>query len=360
MKKKTLISVPDFNKLGGVAVSFRVLSQVKEDSISYFHFNGYEKLPKIIVAGLKVIEFLLRVPFYDIVHFNPSFNKSALRRDFAFIKLAKFFNKKVIIFIHGWSLPYEVYLNENTEERNEIVRQLNLVDHFFILGKVFKEKLWNMGVSKNITMSITSSVADIEENTCHHIQDKVKSCHNKQNWKFLFLSRLEPDKGAEIAIYAFDKVQKKFKDKRMTLYVAGDGSMKEELEYLVKSKDIKNIIFPGYVKEDKKYVLFKESDIFIFPTCYGEGLPTVILEAMFYGLPIISRVNAGIPDVVLVGENGYLTKSTDFIVFSEFMEKYILNIDEFKRTIRNNHDKAIKSFTKESVLERHLNIYNSI
>jgi glycosyltransferase involved in cell wall biosynthesis len=108
----------------------------------------------------------------------------------------------------------------------------------------------------------------------------------------------------------------------------------------------------------KKNVLVS-SHIMLFPTYYGEGLPVCILEAMLYGMPIISRVNAGIGDVVQQNVNGYITESVEPEVFTEYLVKIALNKDLYNKMAKNNHSEALEKYTAPIIREKVLNIYRS-
>ena len=56
---------------------------------------------------------------------------------------------------------------------------------------------------------------------------------------------------------------------------------------------------------DEKEKLYSEADIFLLPTYYlGEGQPISIIEALSYGLPVISTNFRGIPEQIKNNENG--------------------------------------------------------
>ncbi|MBK7855969.1 MAG: glycosyltransferase [Bacteroidetes bacterium] len=69
------------------------------------------------------------------------------------------------------------------------------------------------------------------------------------------------------------------------------------------------IVNHGPVKGDKKFKIFSEADIFVFPTYYrNEGHPWVTVEAMAAGLPVISTDHAAISESVHDGQNGFLVE----------------------------------------------------
>ena len=125
-------------------------------------------------------------------------------------------------------------------------------------------------------------------------------------------------------------------------------------------KKVKNIEFVGHVKGNLKGKLLNECHVMLFPTYYGEGLPNSILEGMLYGMPIISRINAGISDIVKNEVNGFITSSLESNVFSSYLEKIVLDKEKYIEISKINHDTALNRFTTEKVRERLLSIYSTL
>ena len=127
--------------------------------------------------------------------------------------------------------------------------------------------------------------------------------------KILFLARLERAKGVFETVDAV----KILSDKGLpvSLSIAGDGSVKQEIEgYAAGLALPDNVIsFSGYVRDKEKVSAFKEHDIYCFPITYGEGLPNSMLEAMAFGMPLITRPPGGIYDMFESGKMGYITES---------------------------------------------------
>lgn len=66
---------------------------------------------------------------------------------------------------------------------------------------------------------------------------------------------------------------------------------------------------PGAIYGSAKERLFRESDIFVFPTFYEqEAFPLVNIEAMRAGLPVVSSNEGSIPEMVIDGLNGYIVE----------------------------------------------------
>ena len=132
--------------------------------------------------------------------------------------------------------------------------------------------------------------------------------HKQQTSYFtlLFLGLLGKNKGIYDLLECIRDHKVEFQGK-LKLYIGGNGEI-ENVKQLIKEYGIADIvIFEGWVSGDKKIELLNNSDAYILPS-YKEGLPISILEAMSYGMPIISTPVGGIPEIVSNGENGYLVE----------------------------------------------------
>ena len=84
------------------------------------------------------------------------------------------------------------------------------------------------------------------------------------------------------------------------------------------------INFHGWVSGDMKIKLLNLADSFILPS-YVEGVPISILEAESYGVPILSTIVGGIPEIVTDGDNGLLFKPGDKVAIKEAIDKVLYN-----------------------------------
>jgi colanic acid/amylovoran biosynthesis glycosyltransferase len=99
--------------------------------------------------------------------------------------------------------------------------------------------------------------------------------------------------------------------------IVGDGDLREVLERMVKEKGIGRMVsLRGYLPTRKVYEMLAGADIFVLLAeidinGYRDGFPTVILEAMLMGLPVVSTWISGIPEMVVHGETGLLVHEHD-------------------------------------------------
>lgn len=114
----------------------------------------------------------------------------------------------------------------------------------------------------------------------------------------------------------------------------GEGPDEEMLRAATKAYHLENHVSFFPFTREPNYV-FERIDILALPSFYKEGLPNVILEAMSMQLPVISTDLAGIPEVVINGETGYLTDPANIEQFTDAIEKLWESKETCERMGRN-------------------------
>jgi len=356
---RILVLTPDLSQSGGVTNYYNALRLSDSHDVDYFFVNKQHTksiASKVYYAIFIYLGFLREAISCQLIHINPSLNLKSFYRDMIFIFISRILGKKVLIFFHGWEDDFQKSI-KNSRLMSYLFRHTYAkANRYIVLSKEFKSKLITLGVSEDTPFHIETTVADSSYIKNFDIKEKIKSADNHINC--LFISRILKDKGIYIAIDAFVKCQEEMSGHAMTFNIAGNGDELEAVQNYVNEKGWSNINFTGHVSGNEKMQLLEKNHIMIFPTYYGEGLPSCILEGMLYGMPIISRINAGIPDVVEHGVNGYLTESIDSSVFAGFLRDIILDKDMYSKIAFTNHNKAQEEFTTEKVRERILSIYD--
>ena len=90
------------------------------------------------------------------------------------------------------------------------------------------------------------------------------------------------------------------------LVLAGDGPLRGKIEALIKRLDLASRVrVTGWISSDRVRAEIMAARALILPS-FAEGLPVVLMEAMALRRPVLSTYVAGIPELVIPGENGWL------------------------------------------------------
>ena len=120
------------------------------------------------------------------------------------------------------------------------------------------------------------------------------------------------------------------------------------------------IQFVSYIRAEEKRKMLERFHLLCLPTSHGQGLPNSIVEAMAFGMPIITRPVGGIPDNFTEGKNGYYVESLDKNCSSGLLRNVISDKDGLARMIVNNYNFASNRFAASIIAGRLDNIYKTV
>ncbi|KFF02521.1 glycosyltransferase family 4 protein [Flavobacterium hydatis] len=341
MKKNILIISPHPKLLGGVANHYLGLNDLWDNSINYEHYGKREKIPAFLTFFYDLIKYVLKLIFKrpDIVIVNPSLRRYQIMRDGLYLILARILMIDVITFIHGWDEEYARIIIRKPSFFKFVYNKSAFI---YILSSSFKEQLLEMGITCPILLTTTK----VDDKLIKDFDINLKT--GKIN-NILFLARIEKEKGILITIDAFIILKRKYD--WLTLTIVGSGTLLNEAREYVGEKNIKDISFTGPLHGMDVAKEYNKSDIYILPT-YGEGMPTSVLEAMAFGLPIITRPVGGLNDFFDTKNMGSLVADLSPESFAFELEKYILDADKTKNSAQFNHQYAVNRFLASSVVNK--------
>ena len=132
---------------------------------------------------------------------------------------------------------------------------------------------------------------------------------------------------------------------RMTLTIAGPGTSPEQIERFFGNELAGTILVRPVVPSDQMPELYLEHDVFIFPSLM-EGLPTVIMEAMASGMPVITTETCGMPDVVENEFNGLLVPPADAVALENAILRLYSSAD-LRRKLGQQAQESMRRHTWE-------------
>ncbi|WP_396182475.1 glycosyltransferase family 4 protein [Flavobacterium sp.] len=141
------------------------------------------------------------------------------------------------------------------------------------------------------------------------------------------------------------------------LHLIGDGPLRTEIEQAVAEKNLAdNISFYGFSKEAINYM--HQADVVVLPSII-EGLPGVILEAMYAKTPVIAYNVGGISEVIQNGATGYLVEKGDEMGFVHALEQVKINGKEASY-VKNANELVVQKFNNTYLAQQFETVYKAL
>jgi len=228
----------------------------------------------------------------------------------------------------------------------------NYSEDFSFINKIHTSILLN-SFEKVVLVSPSKFIADELRKTGY---ENVKVIHNgvavsskKKTYnktpKFLYVGSLSENKGIRILVDLFSK-------NNIGLTVVGAGPL---LSY-VRTK--KNIFVIGYDDNPERHYL--DHDILIVPSIVKENQPTVVLEAMSYGLALIASNIGGIPELIEHKKTGLLFNHRDENDLRNQLDFLINCPEEIRKMGERARERVRKEFNWDETVASYLTLYQDL
>ena len=214
--------------------------------------------------------------------------------------------KRMIVHFHG----YDISKALKSKKYLEWLIEFSVNNQIIVPSNYNANRIETLGcIKENITVIPYSFYGDIS-----------RKCDNKIDFDLIFVGRFVSKKDPRILIYALKEVVNYFPD--VKLCMVGSGYLYNDvLKLIVKFNLGKNVILKGLISQNEVYNLLLKSQIYVQHSVTAidgdqEGFPNSILEATSLGLPVVSTLHAGIPEIILDGKSGFLVQEYDYILMA--------------------------------------------
>lgn len=298
-KPKVLYISPSLTVKGGI--SSLIMSYLKSDLAEkyrlitvYSHVSG-SKLVKSIQAVKGLVLTTINIVFngIDIVHFHGGGCVSALRK-YVYFRLIKLFGCKVIFHLHGGAFPQQ-YKKLSAIFQSLITKMFEQSDVVICLSEFFRKEI--LAIAPNATVIVQmNSVVLPQRMRLHKQQDEIR---------ILYLGLINEKKGFFDLLPVMGRICGEIGNVRLIVGGVGEEKrMRQEIGHLGISDYVE---YQGWLEPEERDNLLSTVDILVLPS-YIEGMPMTILEAMSFGIPVVSTRVGGVPDIVIDGETGFLVE----------------------------------------------------
>lgn len=268
------------------------------------------------------------------------------------IKLLKKFPGPRIISFHGADLS-------NSYTECQYRKLWSLVEVVLCRCKAFYPILEKLGCpNEKIRLNYTGIPIPTK-----HIDMNFSCCGKDKPLKILQVSRFIEKKGLDITIKAFKKILDLGFNAKLVL--VGDGPLKPKLIKMTINLELKSKVeFKGFLNQVEIKSEYLDADLFCHPsreTEYGdrEGIPNSILEAMSYGVPVISTSHSGIPEVISDLKTGILIEKDNYDFLANAFIKLLNDKTLCQEIAKNSRDLVKSKFSIKECVRSLEESYNS-
>jgi colanic acid/amylovoran biosynthesis glycosyltransferase len=251
---------------------------------------------------------------YDIVHahYGPLGSRAVMLRELGWI------SGKVVTSFHAYDISS--YVSNAGSHAYDLL--FGEGDLFLPISQYGQRKLRDMGCPKERLVVHHMGV------DCRTLPFRHPRSDKGQGTRFLGIGRLVDKKGFEYLLDAFAKSRAR---QRATLTLVGGGPLRDALSRQVAALQLNgSVSLIGWQTQPTVRALLSDSDILVAPSVTArtgdeEGIPVAIMEAMATGLPVISTLHAGIPELVNDGVSGLLVPERDSDALARSLDTLHMN-----------------------------------
>lgn len=173
--------------------------------------------------------------------------------------------------------------------------------------------------------------------------------------RIIALGRISKQKQHDVLIKIWNKIAHKYPDWKLSIYGSGDSG---KLESLVAELNLQKSveIFPA-TKDVEKELL--DSSIMAFSSKY-EGFGMVLIEAMSYGVPVVSYAcQCGPRDIIKDGVDGFLIPSGEMNLFADKLS-VLIEDESLRKTMGKAAAENVVRFSQDLIIEKWMGLFHSL
>lgn len=174
---------------------------------------------------------------------------------------------------------------------------------------------------------------------------------------FVFLGRLNHDKGIGELYDAFNRLAEECPNARLVLYGADEEGYEAKASDFPHLKRNQNFFYPGMTY--KPHDALQGGDVFVLPT-WREGFGSSVIEAQALGLPVITSDAYGVRDASVPGETALRCGVNDPEGLYRCMKEYYQHPELRKQHGAAGRERVIRSFDCNVVTEAWMKFYEEI
>ena len=348
---RVLMLGPHVSNQGGVAVQVRILLAVWDQSryrvrhIATF-VNGPKWL-KLLLAVWAAFQSLANLLIWrpDLVHIHVSSDASFYRKSLL-LRLIRLGRPKLILHCHA--PDFDSFYEKHGERGRRYLRAtLNAADLLLVVAERWRAYFESLDLEVPVRSLHNAILCPA---TLSPAPDDAPPV-------VLMLGRLGQRKGTYDILEAIPATLDLCPDTQF--WFGGDGDLEQVREIISAQAWGNNVRLLGWVCGSDKDAVLSQATLFLLPS-YQEGLPLAILEALSYGLPVVTTPVGGIPEAVIDGETGFLIPPGDVEAMVDRITRLLQNTELCQQMSARARRRALDMFDANVFVQRLYGIYDAL
>lgn len=205
------------------------------------------------------------------------------------------------------------------------------------------------------------------EQKIHMIPPKIeKVIMEKENKKYiLYVGAISKRKNIIFLLKVMNDLVNQKKHKNYKMLIVGGKAYKEEnyfeecLTYAKEKNLQSNIIYIGTLEQKYLKYLYQICDLYLLATQY-DIFGMVYLEALYFGIPILTSESGGSSLLIKEGETGFIRDLGDLKAWSEAAEDILENEERLEKMIQNGKELICREYLWSKLAPQFLEVYNDV
>ncbi len=344
-----LISLPKLTAIGGVSSYWNTLLPYLKtlQPLETIEVGGHGNNPFGAIKDQWNFHQKLKKVSPKMVILNPSLGFNSFFRDGLFATSLARQEIPFIPFFHGWNEAFALRVTQHHQPF--FLKSYAKAKQILVLSEEAKKTIQSWGYQGEVSIETTTIEPTLIKD--FSLSNKNYPKNPNEPIKILFLSRLLKEKGIYELLDAFKELAVHFS--KLELQIVGDGAILHQLKQAHASYP--NIHWMGYQTGNAKAQLLSQADIYVLPS-YSEGLPISLLEAMAFGLPIITTPVGGLRSFFQEEKMGYFVPPFQVQPLIKQLKKLILQPELREKMGHFNHHYT-QTHLINSVVAQRINHY---
>ncbi|APJ86652.1 TPA: colanic acid biosynthesis glycosyltransferase WcaL [Escherichia coli] len=277
-----------------------------------------------------------------IAHFGPAGVTAAKLRELGVIR------GKIATIFHGIDISSREVLNHYTPEYQQLFRRGDLM---LPISDLWAGRLQKMGCPRE-KIAVSRMGVDMTRFSPRPVKAPATPL------EIISVARLTEKKGLHVAIEACRQLKELGVAFRYR--ILGIGPWERRLRTLIEQYQLEDVIeMPGFKPSHEVKAMLDDADVFLLPSVTGadgdmEGIPVALMEAMAVGIPVVSTLHSGIPELVEADKSGWLVPENDARALAQRLAAFSqLDTDELAPVVKRAREKVEHDFNQQ-VINREL------